>query len=338
MSNTSISVKGGSTVRLGRVEGELKIGNNVKIEPSSSVEKLVVVSQGAYFEGSAEVNCSLECETLKVGYRGRQPLRINGNLRVRKKLEIGESIEVLGIIEAEEIDVLGKIRARSIKCERFNALGNAWVIGNLDCDVMEISKVTKIQGNCFAKTVGVNGELRLQGTLESAESVMIYGTADVSQVIKSPSLKIGGKFRALRAEVGGEIDLTGEAETAQGLLGNTVIIATGSKCRGPIVGDRVEVGKSGVVLADRRNAWAGQSFKIRVIGKGTRVENVYGKVVRLGASSQSNNVYSEVVEFEQGAVANQVQYTGEIRGPIQTGHFLRIPRKVTKLPIPVTPQ
>jgi len=337
MSNTS--VKRGSTVRLGRVEGELKVGNNAKIETSSSDEgRLVVVSQGAYFEGSAEVNCSFECETLKVGYRGRQPLRVGGDLKVHKKLEIGESIEVLGTIEAEEIEVMGKIRARSIKCEIFNTLGNTSVVGNLDCDVMEIGKVTKIQGNCVAKTVGVNGQLLLRGTLESAEYVVIYGSADVSQVIKSRSLKIGGKFRALRAEIDGEIDLAGEAQTAQGLLGNTVIIATGSKCRGPIVGDRVEVGKSGAVLADRRDSWAGQSLKLRIIGKGTRVEDVYGKLVRLGASSQSNNVYSEIVEFEQGAIANQVQYTGEIRGPIQTGHFQRTPRKVTKLPIPVIPQ
>jgi cytoskeletal protein CcmA (bactofilin family) len=334
---SNISVKRGSTVRLGRVEGELKVGNNAKIETSSDEEKLVVVSQGAYFEGSAGVNCSFECETLKIGYRGRQPLRIGGNLTVHKRLEIGESIEVLGTIEAEEIDVAGKIRARSIKCDRFNSFGNASVVGNLDCDVMEISKVTKIQGNCIAKTVGVNGQLHLQGTLESAESIVIYGSADISQVIKSPILKIGGKFRALRAEIGGEIDLTGEAKTVQGLLGNTVIIATGSKCRGPIVGDRVEVGKSGAVPADRRSSWAGQSIKLRVIGKGTRVEDVYGKLVHLGASSQSNNVYSEMVEFEQGAVANQVQYTGEIRGPIQTGHFQRTPRKVTKLPIPVIP-
>jgi cytoskeletal protein CcmA (bactofilin family) len=320
------------------VEGELKVGNNAKIETSSDEEKVVVVSQGAFFEGSAEVNCSFECETLRVGYRGRQPLRIGGNLTVHKKLEIGESIEVLGTIEAEEIDLMGKIRARSIKCDRFNALGNASVVGNLNCDVMEISKVTKVQGNCVAKTVGISGQLRLQGTLESAESIIIYGSADVSQVIKSLCLKIGGRFRALRAEIGGEIDLTGEAETAQGLLGNTVIIATGSKCRGPIVGDHVEVGKSDAVLANRRSSWAGQSIKLRVIGKETRVEDVYGKLVHLGASSRSNNVYSEILEFEQGAVANQVQYTGEIRGPIQTGCFQRTPRKVTELPIPVIPQ
>ena len=87
MSNAS--VKRGSTVSLGRVEGELKVGNNAKIETSDG--KLVVVSQGAYFEGSAEVNCSFECETLKVGYKGWQPLRIEGNLTVHKKLEIGES-------------------------------------------------------------------------------------------------------------------------------------------------------------------------------------------------------------------------------------------------------
>lgn len=330
MSNTS--VKRGSTVSLRRVEGDLKVGNNAKIETSDG--KLVVVSQGAYFEGSAEVNCSFECETLKVGYTGRQPLLIDGNLTVHKKLEIGESIEVSGTIQAEEIEVMGKIRARSIKCDRFNALGNASITGNLDCDDMEISKVTKIQGNCVAKTVEVNGQLRLQGTLESAESFVIYGSADVSQVVKSPSLKIGGKLWALRVEIGGEIDLAGEAETTQGLLGNTVIITTGSKCTGPIVGDRVEIGRSGAVLADWKKSWAGQSLKLRVIGKGTRVEDIYGKLVRLGASSQSNRVYSEIVEFEQGAVANQVQYTGEIRGPIQTGHFQHTPRKVTKLPIP----
>ncbi|MGB6671615.1 MAG: hypothetical protein WBE34_04195 [Candidatus Nitrosopolaris sp.] len=40
------------------------------------------------------------------------------------------------------------------------------------------------------------------------------------------------------------------------------------------------------------------------------------------------------MEVEQGAVANQVQYTGEIRGPNQTGYFQHTPRKITKLPIP----
>ena len=330
MSNTS--VKRGSTVSLRRVEGDLKVGNNAKIENSDG--KLVVVSQGAYFEGSADVNCSFECETLKVGYRGRQPLRIAGNLTVHKKFEIGGSLEVSGAIQAEKIDVMGKIRAQSIKCDRFITHANASITGNLKCDDMEIDKVTKVQGSCVAKTVVVIGQLHLQGTLESTESVVIYGSADCSQVVKSPSLKIGGKFRALSAQISGEIDLAGEAETTQGLFGNTVIIATGSKCAGPIVGDRVEVGKSGVVLADWRKSWAGQSLKFRVIAKGTHVEDVYGKLVHLGASSQSNKVYSEIVEFEQGAVANQVQYTGEIRGPIQTGHFQHTPRKVTKLPIP----
>jgi hypothetical protein len=86
-------------------------------------------------------------------------------------------------------------------------------------------------------------------TLESAESVLLFGSLDVSQVVKSPSLKIRGKFRALRAEIGGEIELEGEAVTTLGLLSTTVIIATGSKCVGPIVGDRVEIGKSGALAS-----------------------------------------------------------------------------------------
>lgn len=328
----STSVKGNSILTLGQVEGELTIGYNAKIESSNA--GIVSVSHGAYFEGSAQLNCNFECETLEVGHRGQEPLMIAGNLTVHKKLKIGKSIDVAGMIQAKEIDLVGKIHAQSIKCDRFSTLGNASVTGNLDCREMEINKTTKVQGNCVAKTVEVNGHLHVQGTLEAEQSVVIYGSADVSQVVKSPSLKIGGKFRALRAEISGEIALEGEAESNQGLLGNTVVIATGSKCVGPIVASRIEVGKSGAVIADWRGSWAGQSLKLRVIGKGTRVEEIYGKLVKLGASSQSNKVYSETVEFEHGAIANEVQYTSEIRGPIHTGHFQKVPKKVTKLPIP----
>lgn len=328
------NIKRGSVVRLDRVEGELTVGNNARIESSNG--GIVSVSHGAHFEGSAQLNCDFECETLKVGHRGQQPLRIAGNLIVHKKLEIGKSIEVAGTIQAEGIDVVGKIRTQLIKCDKFNTLENTSVIGNLDCCEMEISKATKVQGNCVAKNVGVNGHLRVQGTLEAAQSVVIYGLVNVSQVVKSPSLKIGGKFKALRANIDGEIDLTGEAETNQGLMGSTVIVETGSKCAGPIVANHIEIGKSGAVLADRRGSWAGQSLKLRVIGKGTRVDEIYGKLVRLGASSQSNKVYSEIVEFEQGAVSNEVQYTSEIRGPFHTGHFRQLPRKITRLPIPAT--
>ena len=136
---------------------------------------------------------------------------------------------------------------------------------------IEINKTTKVQGNCVAKTVGVNGHLSVQGTLEAAQSITIYGAADISQVVKSSSLKIGGKFRVLRAEIDDQIDVAGEAETTQGLMDSAVIVATGSKCAGPIVAGRIEIGKSDAVLADWRGTWAGQSLKLRVIGKGTRV-------------------------------------------------------------------
>jgi hypothetical protein len=58
-------------------------------------------------------------------------------------------------------------------------------------------------------------------------------------------------------------------------MGSTVIVETGSKCAGPIVANRIEIGKSGAVLADWRGSWAGQSLKLRVIGKGTRVDEIY---------------------------------------------------------------
>ena len=240
---SDITVKPGSITRLGRVDGGLKVGNNAKIEAADG--KLVVVSQGARFQGPAEVNCDFECEALEVGHRGLQPVRINGNLIVHRKLEIGGTVEVSGAITAGEIIAVGKLKAQSIRCGALSTPGNARISGSLVCDAVEIGKATEVKGDLRAGTLDVIGELHLQGTLEVSDSVVVYGSADISKTVRSESLKIGGQFRAARAEVVDEVDLAGEAWTAQGLTANTVVIATGSKCLGPIVANRVEIGSSG---------------------------------------------------------------------------------------------
>ena len=319
-----------STTRLGRVDGELQIGNNARIDAADG--KRVVVSQGARFQGSAEVNCDFECEALEVGHRGLQPVRINGNLIVHRKLEISETVEVSGAITAGEIIATGKLKAQSIRCGALSTPGNARISGSLVCDAVEIGKTTEVKGDLRAGTLDVIGELLLWGTLEVSDSMVVYGSADISKTVRSESLKIGGQFRAARAEVVDEVDLAGEAWTAQGLTANTVVIATGSRCLGPIVANRVEIGSSGGVLADWKKTWAGQSLKVRAIWKGTRVEDIYAKHVHLGASSQSGRVFAETIQFERGAVADEIQYTGDLQGPTHTGHFRHIPRRVTKLP------
>src|ERR1700730_5874333 len=94
----------GSTAKLGRIEGELKVGSGARIEAAEG--NLVFVSGGAHFEGSAEILCNFECDSLEVQHGGG--LKVSGDLIVRKRLDVVRSVQASGTIRAGEIDVGGR--------------------------------------------------------------------------------------------------------------------------------------------------------------------------------------------------------------------------------------
>ena len=254
---------------------------------------------------------------------------ISGNIRV------GGSFESRSQLEFGDIQVFGHTTLYD-KCKghRISTFGKVSASGDLDCEEIDVDGVTEIHGNCTSKRIQVNGRLRVHGALESTEYIEVYGSVDVQREVKSPNLKIGGRFRALKAEINGDIDLAGVVETAKGLQSNAIIVRSGSKCAGPIIGDRVEVGKSGLVIANWNKKWAGQFAALHLIGKMTRVEDIYGKEVFLGSSSQSGKVYADVVEVNDGTMADEILYTTELRGSVEKALFQHPPRKVTELPTP----
>src|SRR5438309_12089197 len=100
---TDVKVERGRTARLERVDGELRVASNAKIVAANG--KAVVVSGGAYFEGSAEIACDFDCESLKVD-RGK--LKVSGDLTVRESADVAHTVEVDGAIRAKGIDVGGR--------------------------------------------------------------------------------------------------------------------------------------------------------------------------------------------------------------------------------------
>ena len=141
---SDLHIPRGQTVTLDKVEGDLKVGNNATIQASNG--KNVVVSGGVYLEGKAYVNCDLECDSIESGiflskhaeissggqrarleltgrYVGK--LEVNGNLTVHKQLNVSHSVKVKGSIDAEDIDVGGRIQADTIKCNRIRVGGRA---------------------------------------------------------------------------------------------------------------------------------------------------------------------------------------------------------------------
>ena len=297
--------------------------------------------------GVVEVTESLTAESVNVGGKVIAPhnvkitnLDVGGQVNVGGgsilgNIRVGGKFESRSRLEFGDLQVFGHTTfVDSCKGRRISTFGKVSAAVDLECDEIDVQGITEIHGDCIGKRMEVNGKLGVHGTLTALESVEIYGTAEIQQGLRSPSLKIGGKFRAARAEVSGEADLAGAVETSQGLRGNIVLVRSGSRCNGPIVGNLVEIGKSGLVIANWNKKWAGQIAAIHMIGRMTRVEDIYGKEVHLGSSSRSGKVYADVVEVNAGAIADELLYTTELRGPVEKVYFQHPPRRVSELPVP----
>src|SRR5580693_3453157 len=93
-------VEKGSTTQLEDVDGELTVGRGARITPAKG--RLVTVSGAVYFEGDAEVDCDLSCDSLDVE---RGQLRVDGDLTVAKSMDVAHTLKVSDTIRAGEIEV-----------------------------------------------------------------------------------------------------------------------------------------------------------------------------------------------------------------------------------------
>ena len=407
-----VRVERGSTARLERVEGKLRASSGARITAAKG--RLVTVTGGAYFEGNASIDCDFECDSLMVD---RGTLKVAGNLTVHNGLDVAHTVNTSGIISAHDIDVGGKMRAKSIACvgavrvgglvdveetleagavevggkvavagavkltdlsvggkadvgggaikghisvggvfastaplefgelqvygrctlpagckgKKLSIFGRLSAEGDLACEHADVRGVTTVRGDLASSDVIVNGKLEVSGSLSTKGMLEVNGSCEVRGELDGGDLRIGGRFKARRARLVNQADISGEVETLQGLKGKSVMIRTGTRCRGALVGESVELGKSGSVIADWGTSWAGQSIMMRGIGKMTDAEDIYGAEVVLGSHTRCKRIFAERVELGDGCMAEQVIYTQEMR---KSGRlFLARPaEKVGKLP------
>lgn len=403
----------GSTAKLERVDGDLRVASNARIAAAKG--RLVTVTGGAYFEGSAGIDCDFECDSLMVD-RGR--LNVTGNLTVHKGLDVAHTVNATGTISAHDIDVGGKMFAKSISCggavrvggvvdvsdtleavsvevggkvavsgavkltdlsvggkaavgggiieghtsvggvfestgplefgelkvygrcalpgssrgKKLSTFGKLSVEGNLACEQVEVSGLMTVRGDLASSKVLVNGKLDVSGSLSMKGMLEVNGSCEVGGEVDGSDLRVGGRFRARKALFGDQVDISGEVETLQGLKGRSIVIRTGTKCRGPLVGGRVEVGKSGLVLVNWGKSWAGQSIAMRGIGKMTDAEDIYGEEVVLGSNTRCRRVFADKVELSDGCIVGQATYTQELRRSGGRQFLVRPAAKVDELP------
>jgi cytoskeletal protein CcmA (bactofilin family) len=295
--------------------------------------------------GVVEVAKTLEAESLDVGGK----VLVHGAVKI-KDLGVGGQTEVGGgsitgrttvgglfesnaPLEFGELQVYGKCELPAgCKGQRVTTSGKLTVRGDLACEKIEVGGAAEFEGDCTAGRVTINGKLDVSGSLRVRELLENFGSGEVRGEFSGADLRLGGRLKARKVLLSNKAEVAGELETEQGMRASQIVIGSGSRCRGPLVGGSIEVGKSQFAVANWSAHWAGQAFSMRLIGRMTNVEDVYGDETLLGRNTRCRKVFARTIELQTGCIVDRTTYTGELRQGNHRVYFVHPPEKVDVLP------
>jgi len=182
------------------------------------------------------------------------------------------------------------------------------VSGDLECNRIEVSGAGRVSGDCKALRIDVKGKFAVDGSLNISEGLDVSGVTEVGGFFNGASLRLSGKFAAERAVVTGEAEIYGSLDTRKGLKGRSILVRSGTRCQGPIIGEMVEVGGSGP-------SWSAFFWgqRLRVQAGTSRVEDVYGSRVVVGPGSRAGRIFAETIELGSGCDVNEVTYVRDLK-------------------------
>jgi cytoskeletal protein CcmA (bactofilin family) len=261
-----------STATLGRVDGDLEVEDHALLQASD--RSGVVVVGKAIFEGSVEVDCSLECGSLE---SSSGIVRISGDLTAHGKIEADDAIYIRGNTTADKIEVGGKLSVgNSLVSNLVDVGGSLEVQGNLESASVDVGGSVDVQGELKVKQLDVGGKaeigggrieeadvggtlvsrkplgfgrLDVGGTIEieggEGDSIEVGGRLLSFKPLKCRQLKVGGTIEVdggmsgTRVEVGGKLDVSGDLELTEDLeVGGMAVVG------GTIIASRLVVGVS----------------------------------------------------------------------------------------------
>ena len=336
------------------VKGSLLVHGDLEIDASANIGG-EITAEGVDVGGHLESR-GISAKGVRVGghMKTKGPLKaedvdVGGHMSVDEQADIA-NLNVGGHAEIGGGTVKGNIRVRGhIKTsapltygalqvyghltlpagssgERLNAFGKVEFEGDTHCEVMEVNGTARADGDCSAGSMKVNGRLDAKGVLKVSEKFEVFGSADATEV-ECGTLMVGGRLVAEKIDASGRAEIGGEVRAARGLTAKDVVVGTGSRIGGPVMAESVEVGKGPVT-----SAWTALA-SLHNLGRMTRVEDVYGKDVRIDRYSRAGRVFGETVRMQSGSMADEVIYTKE--ADISEGvHLEKPPRKVDRLPGP----
>jgi cytoskeletal protein CcmA (bactofilin family) len=327
------SVKATGEVRAGEIAvGGKMVAGSVSCATRVGVGGLVDVAKTLEADvldvaGKVEIGGRAKLKDLSVGGLARVGGgAISGNARVGGLFESSEPLQF------GQLQVYGRCKLPAgCRGKKVSTWGKLDVDGDLECEDMDIGGVADIGGSCRSGKVRVNGKLDVRGSLSATESLDSLGSCVVEGDFSGGELHVGGRFKAAKALVE-KAQIAGEVETVQGIKAQEVLVGSGSKVRGPIVGGRVELSVSKLPFADWNANWMGQVVSMRLVGRMTNAEDVYADEVVLGPGTRCRNIFAKIVELGKGSIATRVTYTQELRQGHNLVHLEKPSDKVETLP------
>ncbi len=339
------------------VNGNLIVHNQLNVSHSVLVKGLI---NAANIDVGGKIQAdSIKCDQMRVGGRvdiqntfealgvdiGGKVLALGtvkiGDLHVGGEAEVGGgtitgNIRVGGKfiskspLEFGELLVYGRgMLPAGCKGHKISTFGKLSIDGNITCDFFEVGGFIEINGDCHAKQVEIGGKLQVTGSLFVSDKIEGYGATEIAGNFESTQLRVSGKFTANRIFVKEQADISGKVETKEGLKTKLLIVRSGSRCIGVLIGERVEVGKSSDLSY---GGWGiNWATKWGVAGAMARADDIYANEVVIGPMCRIGRIFADTVKLEQGSTAEQVTYTIELKTDFGAV-ISQQPQKVTSLP------
>src|SRR6266487_4389846 len=189
-----VSVDRGATAKLGKVEGDLRVGQAARIEPE---DKVIHVTGRVSCDGDAEFHGSLSCSEFSARH-GK--IRIEGDLIAKSEVKVDDG----------QLAIDGSLEAATVTVDKALRIG-----GNARADDFDVGGVLEVRGTISGKKVDVGGSFKVQGTAE-VEEVDVGGIARIGGGEVSKDVDVGGKFESTKPLKFSKIDVGGLATLVEG--------------------------------------------------------------------------------------------------------------------------
>lgn len=196
-----------------------------------------------------------------------------------------------------------------IKGRHVSVGGTLKVEGNIEVDEINVGGTVEVEGSMKARKIGIGGTLKVDKDATVEYELKVGGVVEVIGELKAGVVKVGG---ALNADVcsADKIEVGGKVETKKGLKAKTFEIGIGGKVIGPVVAERVKIGRE------------------------ASAEDIYADWLELGEGSSARNIYVREAYLKHGCrVIGELLYVRKLETEREIRTY-STPRKVEKLPEP----